>query len=60
MCHDCQTSNGPFYTRLLQNGSSVLVCGFCRGKIPPGLKRSAASAGTRSTRLRPRIFVVSN
>jgi len=61
MCHDCQTSNGPFYTRLLQNGISVLVCAFCRCKTISGeLKRSAASPGVRFTRLRPRIFVMSN
>ena len=61
MCHDCQTSNGPFYTRLLQNGTSVLVCGRCRGKTPVyTLKRSVASAGTRFTRLRPRIFIMSH
>ena len=59
MCHDCQTSNGPFYTRLLQNGTSVLVCGLCRCKTAGGLKRLAPSPGARFTRLRPRLFVVS-
>jgi hypothetical protein len=61
MCHDCQTSNGPFYTRLLQDGTSILVCGLCRCKSASGgLKRSAPSPSIRFTRLRPRLFVASN
>jgi len=59
MCHDCQTSHGPLYTRLLQDGTSVLVCGLCRSKTASGsLKSAPAPLGPRFTKLRPRIFVV--